>query len=129
MSDEPSAFRIVRTSPPGTTQVSLFGMRFHVRVGILPHERELAQPLELDVSANLAAESAGLDYRALYDAVSGLVSDDPHEYLETIADAITARVLALDGVRSCRVAVRKPHVALPGPLSYAEVVVERSADD
>jgi hypothetical protein len=27
-----------------------------------------------------------------------------------------------------RVAVRKPHVALPGPLAYAEVVVERRAD-
>jgi hypothetical protein len=24
-----------------------------------------------------------------------------------------------------RVAVRKPHVAMPGPLAYAEVVLER----
>jgi dihydroneopterin aldolase len=127
--DDDSAFRVLRTASRGTVQVSLHGMCFHVRVGILPHERELAQPLELDVSAKLSGGSAGLDYRALYDVVSGLVSSDPHEYLETIADAIAARVLALDGVRSCRVAVRKPHVALPGPLSYAEVVVERAAGD
>jgi hypothetical protein len=31
----------------------------------------------------------------------------------------------VDGVR---VAVRKPHVALPGPLGYAEVVVERTSE-
>lgn len=128
MSDDASAFRIVRTAL-GTVQVGLFGMRFHVLVGILPHERELTQPLELDVSTTLAAGAAGLDYRALYDMVTDVVSEGPHEYLETIADALAGRALALDGVWSCRVAVRKPHVALPGPLAYAEVVLERSVDD
>jgi hypothetical protein len=33
------------------------------------------------------------------------------------------------GVGGVRVAVRKPHVALPGPLAYAEVVVERDAGE
>jgi dihydroneopterin aldolase len=100
-------------------------MRFHVRVGILPHERELAQPLEIDLSVQVAAGAAGvLDYRELYAAVRAVVGAEPLDYLETIGESILAGVLALDAVRSARVAVRKPHVALGGPLSYAEVVVE-----
>lgn len=128
MSHDDSAFRIVRTAS-GRMQVGLFGMRFHVLVGILPHERELVQPLELDVTAMLATGAAGLDYRLLHDVVSDVVSSGRHEYLETIADAVVGRVLAMEGVRSCRVAVRKPHVALPGPLAYAEVVLERAVDE
>ena len=47
--------------------ISLVGMRFHVRVGILPFEREHAQPLEIDLSVTRAQDAAGvLDYRALY---------------------------------------------------------------
>ena len=75
--------------------ITLAGMRFHVRVGVLPHERELAQPLE---------------------------------FLETIGGDIASRCLALPEVASVRVAVRKPHVALGGPLAHAEVVVEQDRE-
>ena len=76
-------------------------MRFHALVGVLPHERVYPQPLEVDVTVWRAAPSdeapdddAVIDYRDIYDAVAA------------------------------RVAVRKPHVPLPGPLAYAEVVVD-----
>ena len=42
-----------------------------------------------------------------------------------MASAIADGALALDGVTHARVAVRKPHVMLDGPLAYAEIVVER----
>jgi dihydroneopterin aldolase len=111
-------------------------MRFHVRVGVLPHERELAQPLEVDLTvfrsgALGGARSAGgvLDYRDLYAATAAVAdAGQPHEYLEEIADAVAERALALGGVRRARVAVRKPHVMLAGPLAHAEVVLERDAD-
>jgi hypothetical protein len=45
-----------------------------------------------------------------------------HPYGEVHLDGL--RKLALDAVSFVRVAVRKPHVALAGPLAYAEVVVE-----
>jgi dihydroneopterin aldolase len=100
-------------------------MRFHVRVGILPHERELPQPLEIDLAVRVAPGMAGvLDYRELYAAVRMVVDAEPLEYLETIGESILAGVLAMSGVSSARVAVRKPHVALGGPLAHAEVVVE-----
>ena len=110
--------------------ISLVGMRFHVRVGILPHERDLAQPLEIDLSVTRSPEATDvLDYRTLYALAADCTNRQPLEYLEEVASAIADGALALDGVTRARVAVRKPHVALPGPVEYAEVVVEQSAAD
>ena len=104
-------------------------MRFHVRVGILPHERDLAQPLEIDLSVTRAPEARGvLDYRALYAIAAAHATRAPIDYLEVLGSAIADAILALDGVTHARVAVRKPHVMLDGPLAYAEIVVERSRD-
>jgi 7,8-dihydroneopterin aldolase/epimerase/oxygenase len=109
--------------------ISLVGMRFHVRVGILPHEREHAQPLEIDLSVTRTQDAAAvLDYRALYALAVECASREPLEYLEEVAATIADRALALDGVTRARVAVRKPHVMLDGPLAYAEIVVERARD-
>jgi dihydroneopterin aldolase len=109
--------------------ISLVGMRFHVRVGILPHERDLAQPLEIDISVTRAPDARGLlDYRTLYALAAEHTKREPLDYLETLGEAIAADAMALDGVTHARVAVRKPHVMLDGPLAYAEIVVERSRD-
>ena len=110
------------------TTITLAGMRFHVRVGVLPHERELAQPLELNLTVHLTPGTDGvLDYRDLYAIVRDVVGAEPLDYLEAVGAAILTRVLALPGAADARVAVRKPHVALGGPLAYAEVVVEQGA--
>ena len=109
-------------------QITLAGMRFHVLVGVLAHERELPQPLEVDLSVRLDRAMRGdqpaLDYRALYAVVQRVVTGGPLDYLERAAERLASDALALDGVSFVRVAVRKPHVALAGPLAYAEVVVE-----
>jgi dihydroneopterin aldolase len=100
-----------------------------VRVGILPHERELPQPLEVDLRVGRRdGDATVLDYRSLYHLVSDTVAGDPHDYLERVAARILTRVLAIDGVAWARVAVRKPHVALAGPLAYAEVTLEDAND-
>ena len=108
--------------------ITLRGMRFHARVGILPHERELPQPVEIDLTVwpvgHVAAGAGALDYRGLYDAAVGVVAAE-REYLEEIGEELVERVLRDPRVRRARVAVRKPHVALPGPLLHAEVVVDR----
>jgi dihydroneopterin aldolase len=109
--------------------ITLRAMRFHARVGVLPHEREHPQPIEVDLTVwhqrrGAATLSSIVDYRALHDAAARVVAAD-HELLETIGDELTDLVLATHAVSRVRVAVRKPHVALPGPLAYAEVVVDR----
>lgn len=107
--------------------ISLVGMRFHVRVGILPHERVHAQPLEIDLSVTRSPQATDvLDYRTLYALAAERATHDPLEYLEDVGSQIADAALALSGVTHARVAVRKPHVLLDGPLAYAEIVVERS---
>lgn len=119
----------------GVTQVldvvTLKAMRFHTRIGVLPHEAEIAQSVEVDLSVVVArpAGAAGprgvVDYRELYDIAAEVMAQEHHLYLEDVAEQIAARALQTVGVTEARVAVRKPHVALPGPLAYAEVAIER----
>lgn len=111
-------------------EITLRAMRFHTLVGILPHERDVAQPLEVDLDVRVAEGDGVVDYRALYHIVAGVVSPGPTDYLEEIGDRIAIQVLDHNSrIRSVRVAVRKPNVALGGPLDYAQVVVTRNADD
>ena len=56
------------------------------------------------------------------------MAHEPLEYLEDVATTIAEQALALPGVTHTRVAVRKPHVVLDGPLAFAEIVVERGND-
>ncbi len=121
---------------PGDS-ISLRGMRFHTLVGLLPHEEKFPQPLELDVTAYLSLRPVGetdstrmvLDYRRLYELVAEAVGTSHHTLLEALCERIAARVLGADAVERVRVAARKPHAPIPGPLDYVEVVIERSRAD
>jgi 7,8-dihydroneopterin aldolase/epimerase/oxygenase len=111
--------------------VTLKGMRFHSRVGVLPHEEQLPQPVELDVSVT-ADKSVRppnvVDYVALYRAVAEVMSVRNIPYLEEAAERVAAAALRIQGVRSATVSIRKPHVPLPGPVEYAEVSITRERD-
>ena len=114
---------------PPTVAITLRAMRFHTLVGILPHERELPQPIEVDVTAWVPdGVAAPLDYRELH-ACAARAAAGGHGYLEHLADALAGAVLADRRVSRVAVAVRKPHVALPGPLEAAEVRLERARDE
>jgi dihydroneopterin aldolase len=126
----PDTLRSVPRSPnENLTEVALMGMRFHACVGILPHERDLAQPLEVDlvVRHRLGTDDV-LDYRVLYDATRSTIEAGPLTYLELIVESLADKALAIGAVEWCRVTVRKPHVALGGPLAHASVSIERSRD-
>lgn len=113
-----------------TEQITLKSMRFHALVGILPHERTDAQPIEIDLTVDLTPGDGIVDYRALYAAAADAFAHGHVDFLEEIADRVARGALAHSGrVRAVRVAVRKPKVALGSPLDYAEVVVHAQADD
>jgi len=113
-----------------THEITLLAMRFHALVGILPHERELAQPIEVDVTARVGEGEGIVDYRRMYEATAGVFSAGPIDYLEEIAERVASRLIAdHQRIASVRVAVRKPQVALGGPLAYAEVAVDRTRND
>lgn len=126
----PDTLRSVRRSPNrNLTEVALMDMRFHPCVGILPHERDVAQPLEVDliVRHSLGTDDV-LDYRVLYEATRSTIEGGPLTYLELIAESLADQALAIGGVTWCRVVVRKPHVALGGPLAHASVAIERTRE-
>ncbi|HEX6574919.1 MAG TPA: dihydroneopterin aldolase [Gemmatimonadaceae bacterium] len=111
--------------------VTLQAMRFHTHIGVLPHEAEIAQSIEVDLSvwtsrSEVAHGSEGIiDYRELYDLVSSIVANGHIRYLEDLADRVAEGALEMSGVSRVLVKVRKPHVALPGPLEHAEVSLDR----
>ena len=112
-------------------EVTLKAMRFHARIGVLPHEAEIAQSIEVDVSLWVRRRGAKIsasdivDYRRVYEVVEEVVTDGHTSFLEDVCERIADRALAMPLVDRVRIAVRKPNVALPGPLAYAEVALER----
>ena len=114
-----------------TDVVTLRAMRFHARIGVLPHEAEIAQSIEVD--ASLWVRRSGMkpttkdivDYRRVYDLVAEVVTSGHINFLEEVGERIAERALQVPLVERVRIAVRKPNVALPGPLAYAEVALER----
>lgn len=113
-----------------THEITLRAMRFHALVGILPHEREIPQPIEIDVTAHVSEGEGIVDYRRMYDATASVFAAGPIDFLEEIAERVASRLFDDHRrITSLRIAVRKPQVALGGPLAYAEVAVERTRDD
>ena len=110
-------------------------MAFHTRIGALPHEAEVAQSIEIDVSVWVERPDGAegpegiVDYRELYDLVAEVVDDGHVHYLESLAERVAAAILGIAQVKRIRISVRKPHVSLNGPLAYAEVTLERAADE
>jgi 7,8-dihydroneopterin aldolase/epimerase/oxygenase len=122
--------RAGKTAQSGDTpiEITLRAMRFHGLVGILPHERDIPQPIEIDLTVTVASGEGVIDYRELYAIAANAVVGQT-SFLEGLADRIAKSALNHSArIRTARVAVRKPHVPLPGPLAFAEVVVERRAD-
>ena len=115
-----------------TDVVTLKGMRFHARIGVLPHEAEIAQSIEVDASlwvrrggTRLTARDI-VDYRRVYEIVAEVVTGGHTNFLEEVGERIAEAALQLPLVERVRIAVRKPNVVLPGPLAYAEVALERA---
>ena len=87
-------------------------MRFHGLVGILPHERDIPQPIEIDLTVTVAAGEGVIDYRELYALCANSVAGQI-DFLEGLADAhrqIGARPFAAraDGAGGRAEAARRP---------------------
>lgn len=118
-------------------RILLTGMTFYGYHGVLPWEREAGQHFVVDVKVESDLRVAGqhddleatVDYREIYVAVRREVEGPPHALLEALAEAIAHRLLALARVEGVTVRVRKPNVALDGPLESAGVEITRRRTD
>lgn len=116
-------------------RLSLLGMRHRARHGVLPREKEVAQPFEVDLvmhadlsdAAERDALEATVDYATLHELVRTIVSGPSFDLIEALAGAIARAVLAAtdaEVVGAVEVRVRKPE-AIRGDLGGPEVTLLR----
>ncbi|MGQ0607968.1 MAG: dihydroneopterin aldolase [Chloroflexota bacterium] len=117
-------------------RLRLVGMRFEARHGVLPWEKETAQPYEVDVilQADLGAAAehddlnATVDYAALHDMVRAIVEGRSFNLIEGLAGAIANAVLAATDptvVDTVEIRVRKPKAPIDGAFDTVEAVLRR----
>ena len=115
-------------------QIFLRGMRFMACHGVLPHEREIPQPFEVEVelglSLRVAGESDNLDdtvnYAKVYHTVSSIMDGAPKQLIEALAEEIADDLLRdFDSLRWVRVTVHKPAAPIDGMFSDVGVTILR----
>ena len=117
-------------------RLSLIGMRFLGRHGVIPEEKVSEQPFEVDLvlhaDLSAAAErdelSATVDYGAMFDLVREIVEDRSFDLIEALAGAIASAVLeATDPgrVSAVEVRVRKPEAPIDGDFDTVEAALVR----
>ncbi len=121
-------------------RLSLVGMRFEARHGVLDWEKERAQPFEVDlvVHADLADAAdrddlaATVDYAALYEMVRAIVEGPPFNLIEALAGALAGATLAATDpaiVQAVEVRVRKPKAPIDGAFDTVETALTRRRPD
>jgi dihydroneopterin aldolase len=117
-------------------RLTLRGMHFDARHGVLPHEKVEAQPFEVDLvlhadlseAARTDALADTVDYAGLFDLVRAIVTGPSFDLIEALADAVARAVLAATDPRlvdAVEVRVRKPRAPIDGQLDTVEAALVR----
>ena len=119
-------------------RIFLRGMRFMACHGVLPHEREVPQPFEVDVEMGLDLQAAGeaddlrqtVNYAEVYDVVSTVLTVTRKYLIEALAEEIADDLLRdFDALRWVRVTVHKPAAPIDGIFSDVGVTILRRRKD
>jgi len=114
------------------------GLTVLSKVGCLPVEQSVPQPIEVDIALEMDLREAaktddikrGVDYRKVCDLVRQILEQNSFRLLETAAYAIAVNLLKqFPKVERVKVEVRKPHPPIPVPLQSASVRMELSRDE
>jgi dihydroneopterin aldolase len=114
-------------------RIVLSNMRFQGRHGYDDHELTTPQPFHVDVELLLNLQPAGIDddldksvdYARVYEATRQIVESTSYRLLEALAEALSHEILAEFPVTEVGIRIRKPEVALGGPLDHAAVEIWR----
>ena len=115
-------------------RIFLRGMRFMACHGVLPHEREIPQPFEVDVELGLSLRAAGesdalgntVNYVKVYHTVSSIMDGAPKQLIEALAEGIADDLLRdFVSLRWVRVTVHKPAAPIDGMFSDVGVTILR----
>jgi len=114
-------------------RIRIHNMSFYGHHGVAASERDLGGRFQVDVELGLDLRAAGtsdavadtVDYKAVYQLVSGIQESHRFRLLEAFAHAIAEAVLEAFTVDEVTVRVRKAGVPLGGLIDYAEVEITR----
>ncbi|MEY3035940.1 MAG: dihydroneopterin aldolase [Betaproteobacteria bacterium] len=104
------------TSSQGLQTLTLNGLRFNANLGILPHEINQSQPIEVDVELNQGRQpllpqdddiTHVLDYRKVRQIVIDTCTEEHINLLESMLGKLTQRLLQLPSVVGVRVRIAK----------------------
>ncbi len=116
-------------------RIELRGLRVTAVVGVLPEERDRAQPIEVDLTLHVDLAPAGesdalgdtVDYGAVCDDVVAVCAASQPQLLERLAAQIAEACLARGQVERVDVAVRKLRPPVPHQLATCGVQISRDA--
>src|SRR5687768_4286231 len=97
-------------------RIALIGLRVRGHHGVLPEERRDGQDFLVDVVLRLDLRPAAasdevadtVHYGELAERLSGVVSGEPVDLIETLAERLAAACLSYDRVQQAEVTVHKP---------------------
>jgi dihydroneopterin aldolase len=116
-------------------RIELRGLRVLALCGVLPEERERAQPFEIDLDVEADLSAAGrsdalddtIDYGRLCADVERVATDEQFGLLERFAQRIADVVLADPLVLAVTVSVRKLRPPVPQQLATSGVCIRRAS--
>ena len=113
------------------------GLRLMALIGVLPHEREGLQPVQIDCELEVDLAEAGLtdnlddtaNYGAITEAIAEVVRTSTDVLLERLVARVAERVLQFDHVEVATVTLTKLHPPIPEDISSTAVRITRSRVD
>ncbi len=113
--------------------IRLKNMTFYAHHGFYEAERELGQKFEVDIEVKCDLQPVAMqdklkntiDYRSIYKIAKDTFENYKFKLIETVAEKIANKILALPGILNVLIRVRKPHVPLNGLLDYVEIEIFR----
>jgi dihydroneopterin aldolase/2-amino-4-hydroxy-6-hydroxymethyldihydropteridine diphosphokinase len=117
-----------------TDQIEISALRVVAIVGALPHEREIAQPLQIDLTLDVDLADAGrsddlddtVHYGFVADQVVALVQESKDTLLERLAARIADEVLTFDRVEAVTVLVTKLRPPIAADAASTAVRLHRT---
>ena len=103
-------------------------------IGVIPEEKNTAQPFEIDLAIETDLSVAGasddlddtINYGEVTELVAGIIQNESHQLLEKVATRIATEILTIPAVTGVQVNLRKMRPPVPEFLESSAVNIYRS---
>ncbi|HLS23596.1 MAG TPA: dihydroneopterin aldolase [Pseudogracilibacillus sp.] len=115
-------------------RINLNGLSFYGYHGLFPEENRLGQHFKVNVELYLPLQKAGetdemkysIDYGMVHDIVKEIVTGEPKNLIEAVAETIATEILnQFPTVHACVIEVVKPNPPIEGHYESVSVRIKR----